>query len=90
MIGQTCSIVLILCILTLPGASCNQNIMLISDGVPYSFDDIFELYNWQDKPYMPVRIFTYLIGREVADVTDIKKMACDNQGNFFLFKMCCF
>uniref|UniRef100_A0A1B0DG25 Uncharacterized protein n=1 Tax=Phlebotomus papatasi TaxID=29031 RepID=A0A1B0DG25_PHLPP len=54
------------------GARCNQAIMLISDGVPYKYQDIFEYYNW---PYIPVRIFTYLIGREVADVKEIKWMA---------------
>lgn len=64
------------------GANCNQAIMLISDGLPYPVDDVFEAWNWQDKPFLPVRVFTYLIGREVADVTDIKKVACDNQGYY--------
>ncbi|XP_055630869.1 voltage-dependent calcium channel subunit alpha-2/delta-3 isoform X5 [Toxorhynchites rutilus septentrionalis] len=62
------------------GARCNQAIMLVSDGVPYSFDEIFEQYNWKDPPFIPVRVFTYLIGREVADVKEIKEMACKNQG----------
>jgi voltage-dependent calcium channel alpha-2/delta-3 len=64
------------------GACCNQAIMLISDGVPYPIDEVFETWNWMDKPYIPVRVFTYLIGREVADITDIKKVACDNQGYY--------
>lgn len=54
--------------------------MLITDGVPYSYSEIFEQYNWQDLPYMPVRMFTYLIGKEVTDVQDVKWMACANQG----------
>lgn len=62
------------------GARCNQAIMLVSDGVPYDFRDIFELYNWQNNTFKPVRIFTYLIGKEVADVKKIKEMACLNQG----------
>lgn len=64
------------------GACCNQAIMLISDGVPYPIDEVFEEWNWKEKPYIPVRVFSYLIGREVADITDIKKVACDNQGYY--------
>lgn len=64
------------------GAQCNQAIMIVSDGAPLNYQEIFELYNWQNLPFKPVRVFSYLIGKEVADVKDIKWMACNNQGYY--------
>ncbi|KAK7071718.1 Voltage-dependent calcium channel subunit alpha-2/delta-4, partial [Halocaridina rubra] len=45
------------------GSQCNQAIMLVTDGAPHNFEDIFAKYNW---PALQVRVFTYLIGRQEA------------------------
>lgn len=52
--------------------------MLVTDGAPSNFEEIFQRYNW---PNIPVRVFTYLIGREVSDSKDVHWMACHNRGN---------
>ncbi|XP_037933678.1 voltage-dependent calcium channel subunit alpha-2/delta-3 isoform X2 [Teleopsis dalmanni] len=64
------------------GAQCNQAIMIISDGAPFSYEEVFDQFNGRELPFKPVRVFTYLIGKEVADVKDIKWMACANQGYY--------
>lgn len=55
--------------------------MLVTDGAPSNFEEIFQRYNW---PNIPVRVFTYLIGREVSDSKDVHWMACHNRGNWKL------
>ncbi|KAJ8916494.1 hypothetical protein NQ315_000136 [Exocentrus adspersus] len=65
------------------GANCSQAIMLVTDGVQYNYKEIFQKYNWGALPdYMHARVFTYLIGREVSDVRDVKWMACANQATW--------
>ncbi|XP_071745547.1 voltage-dependent calcium channel subunit alpha-2/delta-3 isoform X8 [Lepeophtheirus salmonis] len=61
------------------GANCNQAIMLVTDGVPYRYEEIFRLYN---MPHKPVRVFTYLIGREISDLKAANWIACQNKGYF--------
>merc|ERR1719228_168564 len=61
------------------GAESNQAIMLVTDGVPYNYETIFQEYN---QPHKPVRVFTYLIGREISDLEAAKWMACENKGYF--------
>lgn len=61
------------------GAQCNKAIMIITDGVAETYENIFAKYNW---PRMEVRIFTYLIGREVGDSRNVRWMACRNKGRF--------
>lgn len=51
--------------------------MLITDGPPSSYRDIFKMYNW---PHRPVRMFTYLIGKDTSSATDMHWMACANKG----------
>jgi len=69
------------------GAESNQAIMLVTDGVPYTYETIFQEHNGGSKPeynqpHKPVRVFTYLIGREISDLEAAKWMACENKGYF--------
>jgi len=61
------------------GTGCNQAIMLVTDGVPYKYETIFQEHN---EPSRNVRMFTYLIGREISDLEAAKWMACSNKGYF--------
>merc|ERR1712096_596737 len=53
--------------------------MLVTDGVPYKEEQVFKDYN---SPHKPVRVFTYLIGREISDLKAANWMACQNKGYF--------
>ncbi|XP_069684436.1 voltage-dependent calcium channel subunit alpha-2/delta-3 isoform X2 [Periplaneta americana] len=59
------------------GCQCNQAIMLITDGPPYDYHEIFKQYN---LPHTPVRVFTYLIGRDSSNAQEMHKIACSNKG----------
>ncbi|XP_075243703.1 voltage-dependent calcium channel subunit alpha-2/delta-3-like [Convolutriloba macropyga] len=58
------------------GSQCNQAIMLLTDGAVDNFQHIFEHYN---KKRM-IRVFTYIIGRDVKNSDPVKWMACNNKG----------
>uniref|UniRef100_A0A0K0EXV0 Voltage-dependent calcium channel unc-36 (projected from Caenorhabditis elegans ortholog unc-36) n=1 Tax=Strongyloides venezuelensis TaxID=75913 RepID=A0A0K0EXV0_STRVS len=55
---------------------CNNAIMLITDGAPGYYKEIFELYNKDRR----VRFFSFLIGEEAVDFDQVKWMACINRG----------
>jgi len=59
------------------GAHCSRAIMVITDGMPDIYKDIFDEYNW--KTDMRVRMFTYLIGDE-PEAHEMLWIACNNNG----------
>ncbi|KAM5264365.1 voltage-dependent calcium channel subunit alpha-2/delta-4 [Ctenodactylus gundi] len=61
------------------GSLCNQAIMLITDGAVEGYEPVFQKYNWPD---CKVRVFTYLIGREVTFADRMKWIACNNKGYY--------
>uniref|UniRef100_A0A671L2I5 Calcium channel, voltage-dependent, alpha 2/delta subunit 4a n=1 Tax=Sinocyclocheilus anshuiensis TaxID=1608454 RepID=A0A671L2I5_9TELE len=58
------------------GSLCNQAIMLITDGAMEDFQQVFEEFNWPERK---VRVFTYLIGRELTFAGNVKWIACNNK-----------
>ncbi|XP_067928732.1 voltage-dependent calcium channel subunit alpha-2/delta-3-like [Watersipora subatra] len=75
------------------GAPSNNAIMLITDGAPQTYEDVFGKYNWKiveddkgnEKILKWARVFTYLIGQEVttSNKAHVEWMACANKGYFY-------
>uniref|UniRef100_A0A8C4Z3A6 VWFA domain-containing protein n=1 Tax=Gadus morhua TaxID=8049 RepID=A0A8C4Z3A6_GADMO len=61
------------------GSMCNQAIMLITDGAMEDYEEVFKEFNWPDRR---VRVFTYLIGREMTFAQNTKWIACNNKGYY--------
>ncbi|XP_042529219.1 voltage-dependent calcium channel subunit alpha-2/delta-4-like, partial [Dipodomys spectabilis] len=61
------------------GSLCNQAVMLITDGAVEDYEPVLEKYNAPDRK---VRVFTYLIGREVTFADRMKRIACNNKGYY--------
>jgi len=61
------------------GSQCQQTIVVITDGAIRAHQEVFNRYNY---PGSPVRVFTYMIGREVGDIGPTKEMACSNRGYY--------
>lgn len=74
--------------------SCNQAIMLITDGVPGELRKVIEKHNLLNNgSNIPVRIFTYSVGQEVTNAEQLIEMSCANRGNgkiliFIIFFIC--
>ncbi|XP_041460699.1 voltage-dependent calcium channel subunit alpha-2/delta-3-like isoform X2 [Lytechinus variegatus] len=60
------------------GSGCNQAIMIISDMLTETAEDVFRELN----PNQTVRVFTYQTGREVDGPTNLIKVACENRGYY--------
>lgn len=67
-----------------PKVPCNQAIMLITDNIQGNFTQTFLDYNRDpDEPErIPVRVFTYLLGKDQSNVEEMKSIACMNRGTF--------
>jgi hypothetical protein len=54
-------------------------IMIITDGHADDVDEVFKEYNAEKR----VRVFSFKIGRDMTDPSEIKKLACDNNGEYY-------
>jgi hypothetical protein len=60
-------------------SGCNKMIMIITDGHADDVDEIFNKYNNEKR----IRVFSFKIGRDMTDPSEIKKLACNNNGEYY-------
>ena len=54
-------------------------LMIITDGQEDNVEPIFKKHNSDQS----VRVFSFKIGRDMNDLIEIKKLACDNKGEYY-------
>ena len=64
---------------SLERCGCNKMLMIITDAQSDNVDKVFKKYNRDKK----VRVFSFKIGRDMTDLIEIKKLACDNNGEYY-------
>lgn len=64
-------------------SNCNQAIMIITDGIQEDITEIVQKYNnLNNGTNIPVRIFGYLVGKEVTNPQEMKDACCSNRGYY--------
>lgn len=61
------------------GTQCNQLIVVITDGAN---EEGIQKAILKMDPERRVRIFTFLVGREITEIMKTRDMACQNRGRF--------
>ena len=60
------------------GSNCNKIMIIVTDGDLDNLDDLFRNLNEDGS----IRVFTYLVGREVISSPNTESIACKNSGFF--------
>ena len=60
-------------------SGCNKVIMIMTDGHYDNVDEVFRMYNSEKT----VRVFSFKIGRDMENPEKIRKLACDNNGEYY-------
>jgi hypothetical protein len=55
--------------------------MIITDGANENAEEVYRKFNWDNG--RKVRVFTFLVGREMSEIRQVEWMACANDGRFF-------